>query len=99
MKKILKERSGRNLLNDPLKIKNEVEILQKIDHPFVIAMKEIIETDKAVFIVLDYLKGGELTPYIERGLNEYQCKFLFYQMVLALEYLHKEGIIHRDLKV
>lgn len=62
-------------------------------------MKDVVETDEAVFIVLEYLEGGELTKYIENGLTEAQAKFLFYQIILGIEYLHNQGVIHRDLKV
>lgn len=65
----------------------------------VISTQEIVRTDKAVFIVLEYMEGGELTSYIEEGLSEEQVKFIFYQIVRALEYLHNQGIVHRDLKV
>lgn len=64
-------------------------------------MKNIVETPKEVFIVLDYMKGGELTNRIlsHEPMTESNIKFLFYQMVLAVDYLHNRGITHRDLKV
>lgn len=67
--------------------------------PFVVSTKDIVETENAVFIVLEYLEGGELNSFISKGLSERECKYLFYQMVLSLQYLHNQGIIHRDLKV
>lgn len=64
-------------------------------------MKEIVETDDEVFIVLEYIKGGELSNRISsfNPLSESNAKFLFYQIVLAVRYLHLEGVAHRDLKV
>lgn len=69
--------------------------------PFVINMKEIVETDEDVFLVLEYMRGGELTNRIlsNVALTESNVKFLFYQMVLAVQFLHGKGIAHRDLKV
>lgn len=62
-------------------------------------MEEIVETKEAVFIILEYMEGGELSNVIKNGLSETQSKYLFYQMVLAVQYLHSQGITHRDLKV
>lgn len=59
-----------------------------------------METDKEVFIILDYMEGGELTNRILsiNTMTESNIKFIFYQIVLAVQYLHQNGIAHRDLK-
>lgn len=64
-------------------------------------MEEIWETENEVYIVLEFLKGGELSHRIssQPNLSEANVKFLFYQMVLAVQFLHSKGITHRDLKV
>lgn len=63
-------------------------------------MHEIVETPDEVFIVFDYMKGGELNKRIlSEELTESNVKFLFLQMVLAVQFLHSKGITHRDLKV
>lgn len=64
-------------------------------------MKEIVETEDEVFLVLEYVKGGELSNRLAKGviLSEANAKFFFYQIVLAVQYLHEKGITHRDLKV
>lgn len=69
--------------------------------PFVVNLKDIEETPEEVFIVLEYMEGGELTNRILSTipLTESNIKFLFYQIVLAVEFLHNKGITHRDLKV
>lgn len=61
---------------------------------------EMEETDEYYFIILEYLEGGELTDRILsiEPLPESVIKFLFYQMALAVQYLHYQGITHRDLK-
>lgn len=64
-------------------------------------MKDIHNTPKTVYIVLELMKGGELFEKIRsRGkLSESFTKLIFYQVTLAVRYLHKQDITHRDLKV
>ncbi|XP_034194757.2 ovarian-specific serine/threonine-protein kinase Lok isoform X1 [Osmia lignaria lignaria] len=87
-------------LNDPDKILNEVKILKALQHPCIIKMEEIVDTPRAVYIVLELMEGGELFERIKsKGkLGEKHAKLIFYQVVLAVNYLHDSGITHRDLK-
>lgn len=64
-------------------------------------MEEIVDTPRAVYIVLELMEGGELFERIKsRGkLLEKHAKLIFYQVALAVNYLHDSGITHRDLKV
>ncbi|KAJ8949327.1 hypothetical protein NQ314_008247 [Rhamnusium bicolor] len=103
IKKIIK---GKNTpsqienINHPSRIQVELDILQRLSHPLIVNMREIVETENEVFVVLEYVDGGELSKKISCGntLTESNTKFLFYQVVLAVQYLHSEGITHRDLK-
>lgn len=67
----------------------------------IIRMEDICDTPTAVYIILELMEGGELFDRIKsRGrLSESCAKLIFYQVILAVHYLHKEGITHRDLKV
>ncbi|CAH0563333.1 unnamed protein product [Brassicogethes aeneus] len=86
-------------LNHPSKIYSEINILQHLNHPCVISMREIVETEEDVFIILEYMEGGELTSRIEKfHLSEPLVKYYFYQMVLAVKHLHDNNVTHRDLK-
>ncbi|KAJ8923295.1 hypothetical protein NQ315_001853 [Exocentrus adspersus] len=85
--------------NHPNAVQTEIDILQKVSHPFVISMKEILDDETNVYIILEYMKGRDLTARIaSSNMSEANAKFLFYQMALALQYLHSIGITHRDLK-
>ncbi|XP_045772874.1 ovarian-specific serine/threonine-protein kinase Lok [Maniola jurtina] len=89
-----------NHLNDPVKIMNEVKIMKALKHPCIISPEEVIDSRDAMYIVMEYMQGGELFHRIHKQtrLSERHTRFLFRQMVLAVKYLHSQGITHRDLK-
>ena len=63
-------------------------------------MYEIIETDKQVFFMMELAQNGDLLDYINtrRVLKESEAKYLFRQMVSAIQHLHYNKLVHRDLK-
>ena len=81
-------------------IKNERELLSKIYHPFIINMYYSFQDSDNLYIVMDYLKGGDLRYNMlkNKGFNEEQTKFIAACIILSLEYIHNNNIIHRDLK-
>ncbi|CAH8856153.1 unnamed protein product [Trichobilharzia szidati] len=78
----------------------EVDILMRLDHPFIIQIYDVMDTPEALYMVLELVEGGELFDRIVSlgQLNELDSKFFFLQMAMAVEYLHNHGITHRDLK-
>ncbi|XP_058014552.1 serine/threonine-protein kinase Chk2 isoform X2 [Ahaetulla prasina] len=84
----------------PFNVETEVGILKRINHPCLIKIIDFFE-GKDFYIVLELMEGGELFDKVQRParLSERTCKLYFYQMLLAVQYLHKHGIIHRDLKL
>ncbi|TFB02077.1 Serine/threonine-protein kinase KIN4 [Trichoderma ghanense] len=83
------------------KIKREVTILRGIHHPNIVRLIDMVETDRYIGIILEYASGGELFDYIlnHRYLKDNSARRLFAQLVSGVGYLHKKGIVHRDLKL
>ncbi|KAI1077332.1 hypothetical protein F5B20DRAFT_583327 [Whalleya microplaca] len=83
------------------KIYREVAILRGISHPNIVRLHEMSETERQIGIVLEYASGGELFDYIltHRYLKDSPARRLFAQLVSGVGYLHKKGIVHRDLKL
>ncbi|KAK3073992.1 hypothetical protein LTR53_003939 [Teratosphaeriaceae sp. CCFEE 6253] len=83
------------------KIHREISILRELQHPNIVKLHEFIETERHMGIVLEYASGGELFDYIlnHRYLKDPAARRLFAQLVSGVGYLHKKGIVHRDLKL
>ena len=82
-------------------VKTERNILVGLkDSPFIIKMFYSFQNDQKLYFVLEYCSGGELFNLLQRKrrLLEEQAVFYAAQMVLALEHLHKQNIVYRDLK-
>ena len=81
-------------------IKNERDILSKINHPFIINMHYSFQDKENLYIVFDYLTGGDLRYHLSktRRFSEEQTKFFVACLLLGIEYLHTNSIIHRDVK-
>ncbi|CAM9792556.1 unnamed protein product, partial [Phaeothamnion confervicola] len=78
----------------------ERDIMTKVNHPFVVGLKCAFQTEQKLFLVMEFLPGGELFYHLSKGglFLEGQARVYAAEMVLALEHLHANGIIHRDLK-
>ena len=71
---------------------NKVRILQSVNHPCITSLEDVIDTPNFLFIVLELAGGGELFDKI------IEAKLHFFQIALAIKYLHFKKICHRDLK-
>lgn len=81
-------------------IKNEVQILAEIQHPYLVNLQGHFQDEKRLYMVLEYVQGGELFTYLRNQgrLGNESAKFYVAQLVLAFGYLHSLHIIYRDLK-
>lgn len=87
---------------DLVAFEREVNILKRINHPFLVTLFDMFENEDSFFIVTEYMSNGNLFQYITNNgrLNETQARKIFTQLVLAIEYLHNsKKIVHRDLKL
>lgn len=78
----------------------ERHVMTKINHPFIVKMHRAFQSDKKLYFVMDFLNGGELFFHLKKEgrFTENKARFYAAEVVLALEHLHKNGIIYRDLK-
>lgn len=82
-------------------LKNEVSILQNIDHPGVVNLEFVHESPDKIYVVMEKLKGDMLEMIlssVNSKLTERTTKFLVYQILMSLKYLHDNNIVHCDLK-
>jgi len=82
------------------KIRREIQILKLFRHPHIIKLYEVIETQTDIFMVMEYVCGGEMFEYIVRNgkLSEDQARKFFQQIIASIDYCHRHRVVHRDLK-
>lgn len=83
---------------DLLFLDTEIRINQKITHPNIVHLHEILENKKKLIFIFELMEGGELFDMIKPRLMEDQAKHFTRQIIIGLKYLHENDIIHRDLK-
>ncbi|CAD8064466.1 unnamed protein product [Paramecium sonneborni] len=86
--------------NQRLHMQNERTILENVKNPFIVQLHYAFQTKTKLYLIMDFLIGGELFFHLRRAFRfqEERAKFYTAELVLALEYLHKSDIIYRDLK-
>ncbi|XP_061591990.1 NUAK family SNF1-like kinase 1 [Cololabis saira] len=99
IKSIRKERIIDDL--DRIHIQREIEITSSLRHSNIIRFHEVFESRDKIVIVMEYASRGELYDYIQerRRLPESEARSIFRQITSAVHYCHKNGVVHRDLKL
>lgn len=77
----------------------EAKIISKLDHPNIVRIHDIFEENNTAYIVMEYLRGGDLLERIpENGMDEVQALKIIRQVCGALKYIHAQDILHLDIK-
>merc|ERR1712100_639114 len=78
----------------------EKAILQKIDHPFIVKLNYAFQTEEKLYMVLDFVNGGELFFHLKKEgkFSEERVRLYSAEIALALHHLHSRDIVYRDLK-
>ncbi|CAA7406218.1 unnamed protein product [Spirodela intermedia] len=80
-------------------IKREISVMKLVSHPNIVQLHEVMATKSKIFVVMEYVKGGELFNLVAKGrLKEEQARRYFQQLVGAIDFCHSRGVYHRDLK-
>ena len=87
-------------------LRNEIVILQYLNHPNIVKFQEVKKTKKHYYIIMEYCNGGELSKALEKYVNKYGKPFpeelvqhFMRQIISAFKYIHERKIIHRDVKL
>ncbi|XP_057295860.1 ribosomal protein S6 kinase beta-2-like isoform X2 [Hydractinia symbiolongicarpus] len=98
--KVLKKATIVRNQKDTAHTKAERNILEAIKFPFIVDLLYAFQTGGKLYLILEYLSGGELFMHLEREgvFLEDTASFYLAEITLALQHLHTEGIIYRDLK-
>jgi len=83
------------------RIRFEVKVMKALKHPNIVHLMNSHETDKQIFLVMQYCCGGELLQHLIKNgrMAEPDAKKIFKQICLAVNFAHHSGFIHRDLKL
>ena len=82
------------------KIRREIQNLKLFRHPHIIKLYQVISTPTDIFMVMEYVSGGELFDYIVKHgkLKECDARRFFQQIISGVDYCHRHNVVHRDLK-
>ncbi|XP_056904886.1 MAP/microtubule affinity-regulating kinase 4 isoform X2 [Takifugu flavidus] len=82
------------------KLFREVRIMKTLNHPNIVQLFEVIETEKTLYLIMEFASGGEVFDYLvaHGRMKEKEARAKFRQIVSAVHYCHQKNIVHRDLK-
>ncbi|KAG8583128.1 hypothetical protein GDO81_008290 [Engystomops pustulosus] len=87
-------------VRDRVRSKMERDILAEVNHPFIVKLHYAFQTEGKLYLILDFLRGGDLFTRLSKEVmfTEEDVKFYLAELALALDHMHSLGIIYRDLK-
>lgn len=87
-------------VRDRMRTKTERNILVDVQHPFIVRLHYAFQTEGKLYLILDFLRGGDLFSRLSQEVmfTEEDVKFYLAELALALDHIHSLGIIYRDLK-
>ncbi|KAL7057319.1 hypothetical protein AAHC03_019072 [Spirometra sp. Aus1] len=82
------------------KLSREVSLMKQLTHPNIVKLYEVIESERHVYLVMEFACNGELFEYLVSNgrMKEKEARVKFRQIVSAVQYCHQKNIVHRDLK-
>uniref|UniRef100_A0A5K3EWB8 non-specific serine/threonine protein kinase n=1 Tax=Mesocestoides corti TaxID=53468 RepID=A0A5K3EWB8_MESCO len=82
------------------KLFREVRVMKQLNHPNIVKLYEVIESERHVYLVMEFAANGELFEYLVSNgrMREKDARIKFRQIVSAVQYCHQKNIVHRDLK-
>ncbi|XP_070581281.1 serine/threonine-protein kinase 33-like [Ptychodera flava] len=97
IKIVNKEKAGSSAVK---LLEREVAILKRVNHIHIIHLEEIFETAKRMYLVMEICDAGELQSLFKKGtFTEEETRTLIERLASAISYLHKNDIVHRDIKL
>jgi len=86
---------------DLARVRREIEFMSNLNHPHIVKILEVYESSEKIILVMEYASGGELYDYLNerKRISETEARGIFRQIVSAVHFLHKNRIVHRDLKL
>ncbi|KAE8687449.1 CBL-interacting serine/threonine-protein kinase 24 [Hibiscus syriacus] len=83
-----------------VQIKREISVMKIVKHPYIVRLHEVLASKTKIYIILEFVSGGELFDKIVHcvRLSENECRLYFQQLIDAVAHCHSKGVYHRDLK-
>jgi calcium-dependent protein kinase len=90
----------KNFQKNNQEILREIDIIKNLDHPNVMKIFEFLEDEKNYYLIEEFCDGGDLDTILngKKVYCEFLVKFIMYQVLLAINYLHSNNIVHQDIK-
>ena len=99
----IKSFNKQNIISDisKRKILYETNLMRNLHHKSIVKILETFESEKYILIIMEYISGGNLQNFVKkrRKLTEKTAKILFKQIIEGIQYIHSQGIVHRDIKL